>query len=177
MRRKSEQLIVCLSCERRITIRSFCPHCGTPTSFATEEERVDYELTLWRKTRDVAEAAKAVPPAAAANGNGNGNGKGNGNGNGTQYVVRRRQIAQAQLLPTADRISVSNGEGEHRIEVLYRPEAAPPARKPHVQKPPRPRKQRTPKPPRAPKERAPKPPRARKERAPKPPRARKERAR
>jgi hypothetical protein len=148
MRRKPEQLVTCSSCERRITIRSFCPHCGTPTSFATEQERVDYELNRWRRTHDSIAPLKAAAPAAASNGNAAPPAAAsNGNGGPPSPSLRRKKAAQAQLLPGADPIAISNGNGDQRIEVLYRPDA-PPARKQRAARPPRVRRQRAPKEPR-----------------------------
>jgi len=130
MRRKGEQYIVCRSCDAEITIRSFCPNCGTPTSFATEEERVKYEVTRWRSTHNGSSEAARIAQQRSP----------------TQPPKKKPRI---QLLPgtngsiapetNGDALRVAAGTGEERIEVVYQPAPASP---PREARPKRPRKQR-----------------------------------
>lgn len=48
---------MCSSCESRIPEEPFCPRCGHPTSLATFEERILWELGQWEDSRTAARSS------------------------------------------------------------------------------------------------------------------------
>jgi hypothetical protein len=54
----------CLFCEKKIHAGvSFCPHCAHPTPWASHDERVDFEVAQWQRSRasSVHRPSKAAP--------------------------------------------------------------------------------------------------------------------
>lgn len=57
---------VCSNCDTKIRNRiSFCPECGRPTPFASEEETMRWDLDQWRSYRD-RRAADARPTTSVS---------------------------------------------------------------------------------------------------------------
>lgn len=54
--------VPCRSCERKILAgESFCGSCGTPTEWATHDERVSWEVAQWRRAREGDKPAVHAP--------------------------------------------------------------------------------------------------------------------
>jgi hypothetical protein len=54
--------VACDRCETKIRVGTpYCISCGTPTEWASHEERVEWELTQWHRTGDAPH--QPLPPA------------------------------------------------------------------------------------------------------------------
>lgn len=49
--RSSRERMLCTSCHARILIQPFCSSCGNPTTYASQEERIEWELQRWSGSR------------------------------------------------------------------------------------------------------------------------------
>lgn len=60
------QKIICASCTGTIRVgESYCDHCGQPTTWASYEERIDWEVRQWRNARSRSGTSEVIQPRYA----------------------------------------------------------------------------------------------------------------